>query len=271
MTSAAQAPRRSVASIFAASDPAGRASQQKIAAILTATAILLVGWYTLSIFNKPWVPSPFAVAETIGKDLVSADIYARIGITLARVLVTFIVAAAVGSVIGILMGLNRRLDAFFVPLVAIALAIPDPVYIIIAVLVIGPNELATVVALTFAVSPYVINFVRGAVAARDLSLDEMTKIYRIPRWQAFRVAVLPQLIPAVLTATRFSFAMSWKLIVIIEALGRSDGIGAGIVRAFRFLKMDQVVAYAVIFIVVMQLIERQVLVRIEKRLLRWRH
>lgn len=245
--------------------------KQRILAVGTAVLILLVGWYALSVFNRPWVPSPFGVARAVGRNLASYEMYDRIWITLLRVMVTFICAAVVGSVIGILMGLNRRIEAFFLPLVAIALAIPDPIYIIFAMLIIGTGEFSGVVALTLAVSPYVINFVRASVAARDRSLDEMAKIYRLPPWTAFREAILPQLVPAVLTATRFSFALSWKLIVIIEALGRSDGIGAGIVRAFRFLRMDEVFALAIIFVIVMQVLERQVLARIEGRLLRWRN
>ena len=171
---------------------------------------------------------------------------------------------------GILVGLSKRAEAFFRPLLAMGLAVPDPVYIIFAMLALGIGEQAGFVALTIAITPFVSNIVRSSVQARDVSLDEMVQVYRLPRWDAFWHNLIPQLVPALLTAVRTSFALSWKLVVVVEALGQPEGLGASIFQSFRLLRMREMLALAILFTLLMELIERGALGRLERRVLRWR-
>jgi NitT/TauT family transport system permease protein len=79
------------------------------------------------------------------------------------------------------MGLNRQIAAFFRPTVVIGLAIPDLVYIIVAILVLGTEESSGLIALVIALVPFVVNIVVGGVRARDQGLDEMSAVYRLGR------------------------------------------------------------------------------------------
>ena len=71
-----------------------------------------------------------ATLFAMGDALASAGFYADMALTLGRVLVAFTAASVVGCALGIAVGLSRRTEAFFQPLLAVGLAIPDPVYII---------------------------------------------------------------------------------------------------------------------------------------------
>ncbi|MFV0243578.1 MAG: ABC transporter permease [Qingshengfaniella sp.] len=227
-------------------------------------------WYGLSIAIRPWVPTPSDTVLAMGRNLGSAEFWFDFRITLLRVMAAFLTASILGAAVGILIGLSDRSEAFLAPLLALALAVPDPVYIIFAILAFGTGEMAGYVALTVAVTPFVANIVRSSVHARDIGLDEMAGVYRLPRPVFFRHSLIPQLVPALLTAFKFSFALSWKLVVVVEAIGQPDGIGAAIFESFRLLRMRDVAATAIIFILAMQLLERGVLGRIEKKLLAWR-
>ncbi|QJQ95668.1 MULTISPECIES: ABC transporter permease [Halomonadaceae] len=218
-----------------------RGRLSRLAGIFIAAASLLILWQWLSIAIRPWVPSPLATWGAMLGNLQSPRFYDHLWLTLGRVLAAFAAATLIGSALGILIGLNRKAEAFFQPLLALALAVPDPVYIIFA-----------------------------SVQARDTGLDEMVKIYRIPPRRAFWESLIPQLVPALLTAARFSFALSWKLVVVVESIGQPNGIGAAVFNAFRLLQMREVLAIAILFILLMQLIEHGVLKQVEKRLLRWR-
>mgnify|MGYP001058013101 CR=1 FL=1 len=237
---------------------------------IAAFVSLLAVWFILSIVVRPWVPTPAATVLAMYKALGSAEFYQDLLLTLGRVLVAFAGATIIGSTLGIATGLSRRADAFFRPLLAIALAIPDPVYIIFAILALGIGEQAGFVALTIAITPFVANIVRSSVHARDFYLDEMVQVYRIPIWTAFWHNLVPQLVPALLTAVRNSFALSWKLVVVVEALGQPEGLGAAIFQSFRLLRMREMLALAILFTILMELIERGALGRLERRLLRWR-
>lgn len=248
-----------------ASLPAGR-----LGAGVVAVGSMLLIWHVMSLYFRPWVPDIGATLTAIGQQLQSPGFWDNFFLTLGRVLTAFVAASVVGAAIGLLIGLNERAETFFQPLLALALAVPDPVYIIFAILALGTGETAGFVALTIAVVPFVTNIVRSNVHARDRALDEMAQIYHLPRPVRLMAVLVPQLVPALLTAMRFSFALSWKLVVVVEAIGQPNGIGSAIFHSFRQLRMREVAAIAIIFIITMQLLERGVLGRIEKRLLRWR-
>ena len=250
--------------------PTASARLVHAAGVAVGCLSLFALWAVLSVYVRPWVPTPADTFAAIGRNLRSPVFYDHLAITLFRVMASFAAATIIGSALGIFIGLNRKAEAFFQPLLAIALAVPDPVYIIFAILAVGTGETAGFVALTIAVSPFVTNIVRTSVQARDTGLDEMARVYRLPPRRAFWETLVPQLVPALLTAARFSFALSWKLVVVVEAIGQPDGIGAQIHRAFSLLRMREVAALAILFILLMQVLERGVLGRIEKRLLRWR-
>ncbi len=239
-------------------------------AALVAFASMLVIWHVMSIYYRPWVPDIPATLTAIQRQLMSPGFWDNFFLTFGRVLAAFASATLAGAVIGLIIGLSDRAEAFCQPLLALALAVPDPVYIIFAILAFGTGETAGFIALTIAVLPFVANIVRSNVHARDKALDEMAQIYHLPRPVRLAAVLFPQLIPAFLTAMRFSFALSWKLVVVVEAIGQPNGIGSAIFHSFRQLRMREVAAIAIIFIIAMQLVERGVLKRLEKRLLRWR-
>ncbi len=242
----------------------------RFAAAAAALASILMLWLLGSIAFRPWIPAIDTTLIEIGRNLASQEFWGHFFLTLGRVLAAFAAASLGGGTVGVLIGLNDRADAFFQPLLALALAVPDPVYIIFAILAVGTGELAGFIALTIAVLPFVANIVSSNVRARDTTLDEMAQVYHLPRAVRLTAVLFPQLVPAFLTAMRFSFALSWKLVVVVEAIGQPDGIGAAIFNSFRLLRMREVAATALIFIIAMQLLERGVLARIEKKLLRWR-
>lgn len=242
----------------------------RVGAGLVALGTMLVIWHVMALNFRPWIPGIGATMTAIGAQLQSPAFWENFVLTLGRVLGSFAAASIAGAVIGLVIGLNQRAEAFFQPLIALALAVPDPVYIIFAILALGTGETAGFVALTIAVLPFVANIVRSNVQARDRTLDEMAQVYHLPRAVQLTAVLIPQLVPALLTAMRFSFALSWKLVVVVEAIGQPNGIGSAIFHSFRQLRMREVAAVAIIFIIAMQLLERGVLGRIEKRLLHWR-
>lgn len=242
----------------------------RLAAAAVALISILIIWHACSIAFRPWVPAIDATFIEISRNIASRTFWSDFALTLGRVLSAFAAASALGAGMGILIGLNEKAEAFFQPLLALALAVPDPVYIIFAILAVGTGEMAGFMALTIAVLPFVANIVRSNVQARDTTLDEMAQVYHLPRPVRMAAVLFPQLVPAFLTAMRFSFALSWKLVVVVEAIGQPDGIGASIFNSFRLLRMREVAATALIFIIAMQLLERGVLGRLEKKLLRWR-
>lgn len=235
-----------------------------------AVGLLLLVWWLLSLKLRPWLPAPDATYQAAVAALGSAEFYSDMLITLRRVLIAFVVAGVFGSVLGVLVGLSRRVEAVVLPILAVALAIPDPVYIIFAILALGAGEGASVVALLLAISPFVTNIVRASVDDRDVRLDQMVAVYGVSRARFLRDVLLPQLVPAFKAAARTAFALSWKIVVVVEALSRPEGVGAAIYQSFRVLRMREMLALAILFTVLMELIERVGLGWLQRRQQPWR-
>ena len=82
--------------------------------------------------------------------------------------------------------------------------------------------------------------------------------------------VIPQVLPYMMAAARFGLGVVWKVTVLVELLGRSDGVGYMLNYSFQMFKMADVFAWTLFFSVVMLVIEMAVLKPLENRLFRWR-
>ena len=58
-------------------------------------------------------------------------------------------------------------------------------------------------------------------------------MFRMSRWARLRHIVLPQLSPYIASAGRSGIALIWKIVLVVEFLGRPDGIGFRIHRFFQ--------------------------------------
>ena len=69
---------------------------------------------------------------------------------------------------------------------------------------------------------------------------------------------------------RNGLAIIWKIVLVVEFLGRSDGVGFQIHLYFQIFETGYVLAYALSFVVVMLIIEYGVIGVMERRAVRWR-
>ena len=53
----------------------------------------------------------------------------------------------------------------------------------------------------------------------------MAQVFRMPRLSRLRHVILPQLAPFIVAAARSGIAVIWKIVLVVEFLGRSEGVG----------------------------------------------
>jgi NitT/TauT family transport system permease protein len=98
----------------------------------------------------------------------------------------------------------------------------------------------------------------------------MSKAYHRTERQIRRDVVVPSVLPFIFAGVRLSFSLAWKVGTLTEVFGASRGIGFQIRRNFQLFNMPAVIAWVLLFVLFMLAIERLVLVRIERRMFRWR-
>lgn len=215
-------------------------------------------------------PGPAEVLPALWQGLAGGRMLADLGATLARVGAAFALAMAAGAALGIALGLAPRADRWFDPWLTVALNIPALVTIVLCYLWIGLTETAAVVAVALNKIPMVAVMLREGVRVLDPGLADLAAVHRMGAAARLRHIVLPQLVPHLLSAARAGLALIWKIVLVVEFLGRSNGIGFRIHMNFQMFDIAGVIANALAFVAVMLAVEWLVLAPLAARANRWR-
>lgn len=238
---------------------------------LVSLGLFLAAWYAGSIAAGPLLlPPPNAVAAMMWDEARSGALFFNLAATLMRVAAAFALAMAAGIALGALMGRSRRADALLDTWLIILLNLPALVIIVLAYIWAGLTETAAIAAVALNKFPNTAVTVREGARAIDLGLEEMARVYRMSRWTRLRHVLLPQLGPYIAAAGRSGLALVWKIVLIVELLGRPNGVGFEIGTAFQLFDVTRILAYAFAFVAVMLAIEYLVVQPIERRATRWR-
>lgn len=216
------------------------------------------------------LPEPLAVMSAIVAEAKSGALFLNLGITLARVAAAFTLAMAIGTALGIAMGRNRIVDKIGDPWLVVLLNLPALVIIVLAYIWAGLTEAAAIGAVALNKLPNATVTVREGARALDRGLDEMAQVYAMSWWTRQRHIVLPQLAPYLAAATRSGLSLVWKIVLVVELLGRSNGIGFQINMAFQLFDVTLLLAYALPFVGVMLAIEALLVQPLERHVSRWR-
>jgi NitT/TauT family transport system permease protein len=168
------------------------------------------------------------------------------------------------------MGRSRIADRFADPWLVVLLNLPALVIIVLAYVWVGLTETAAIIAVALNKLPIATVTVREGARALDRGLDEMAQVFRMRAWVRMRHVVLPQLAPYLAAAARSGLSLVWKIVLIVELLGRPNGVGFEIGTAFQLFDVTRILAYALSFIAVMLVIETILVQPLERHVTRWR-
>lgn len=238
------------------------------AASLAAFAV--VWWAVAAMVDSRLLPTPAKVLQALIVAGETGDLLFNLAITLARVAASFMIAMALGSALGILLGLSPTTDRILGPWVVLFLNLPALVIIILAYVWFGLNETAAIAAVAVNKIPNVAVTLREGTVALNRDLAEMARIYRFGRWKTLRHVILPELAPFFAAAARSGLALVWKIVLVVELLGRPNGVGFELQSSFQLFDVATILAYALAFGLIVQAIEIGLLQPWERAVNRWR-
>jgi NitT/TauT family transport system permease protein len=242
-----------------------------VIARLASLAVLVALWALAAHFGSPrLLPGPLAVLDAMRAEAASGALLAALAATLARVAAAFILAMAAGAALGYAMGRRTALDRALDPWVVVLLNLPALVIIVLAYIWAGLNEAAAIGAVALNKLPNATVTIREGVRTLDAGLDEMARVFRFPASRRFRHVVAPQLAPYFAAATRTGLSLVWKIVLVVELLGRPNGVGFEIGVAFQLFDVARLLAYALPFTAIMLLIETFAVQPFERHASRWR-
>jgi len=238
--------------------------------VASALAVIAV-WQAGATFAATKVlPPPLEVLAFVARELRQGDMLLHLGATLSRVAASFCLAMALGAALGIALGrrpgLNRALDLWLILL----LNTPALVITVLCYLWLGLTEIAAIVAVTLNKLPNVAVIVREGARSLDPDLDEMGVAYRFSFATWFRHVLCPQLEPYVVAAARSGLALVWKIVLVVELLGRPNGVGYAISYYFQLFDVRAILGYSLAFSIVMLTIDFLVMQPLDAHARRWR-
>jgi NitT/TauT family transport system permease protein len=192
-----------------------------------------------------------------------------ISITRTGVALAFIIA--IGVPIGYAMGRWWRVQAYFTDLVTVGLAMPAYIWALLAVMWFGFGMKAPVFCAIVSATPgLIVHVLQGSLAVpRDLT--DMSDAFDVPGRSRLRHLALPSMAGAVIAGIRLAIIAAWGCVVLVEWFGSNEGAGF---RARDWYQSaanyNGLMAWGIVVLVVVIVIDRGVIERIDKAVHKWR-
>jgi NitT/TauT family transport system permease protein len=232
---------------------------------------MIMAWQVAAeALGSRFLPDPVEVVRLTWSEAIGGELLSDLAVTFTRVAISLCLAMIVGSAIGYAAGCSRGLDRWLRPWLIVLLNVPALVSVILVYIWLGLTEAALVVAVALNKIPTVAVTIREGAGCLDRELAEMAALYRLPWSVRFTQLAAPQLLPYLVIAARNGLALTWKIVLVAELLGRSSGIGFQLQIFFQNFDVGRILAYTAAFTATVFAIEYMLLVPLEKSVSRWR-
>lgn len=233
--------------------------------------LLLFVWEISSLLiNSDELPSPKTVLIIFYDEMIYGEMLYHVGITLWRVILAFTIAMLVGTGLGIVMGSRKNINVMLDGWHILLLNTPALVIIILCYVWFGLNEIAAITAVALNKIPNVLVTIREGTRAIDRKILEVADVFKVTYKKKFINFFLPQLYPFIMAAARGGISLIWKIVLVVELLGRSNGVGFKLNEFFNLFDIASLFAYTLSFVAVMMFVEYAIIGPIERRLNKWR-
>ncbi|WP_424813188.1 ABC transporter permease [Roseococcus sp. YIM B11640] len=238
--------------------------------LLFCIAVALAWEVLARLKQSPLVPDLAEVGREVTRLLADGMALEQVAITLWRIALGGVAGFAVAVLLGLAAARSRLFNAFIQPAVVLGLTVPGLVWALLCVIWFGVGLATPVVSIILGIAPPLLVTISQGLRAVDAELTEMAQVFRFSRWARIRYVLLPSIVPFLLGGVRLAFSLAWKVIVLVELFGLSDGVGYQLNSEFSAQNVAGVLAWTLIFWVVMATIEFGVMQGLENRLTRWR-
>lgn len=246
-----------------------RALAPPIAKALCLPVVLLAIWEVIGragLVDIRFVPPPSAVVGAFPVLIETENLWGSIWVTLMRMGQGFLIAAALGVGLGVLLGTTPVLRRLFGPLIEMLRPIPGVSLIPVAILWFGlgnPAKVSVVVWATF--FPIFLNTVLGCQETPPI-LVRAARVMEIRGVRLFWKVMLPAALPSIFTGLRLSVGYAIISATATEMIEGPNGLGFLIVEAQRTFRAPEMFA-GIITIALLGFTTTYVLQLIQQRVL----
>ena len=217
-----------------------------------------------------YLPPATAVIGALAQLLVTGSVVHHLLITLERFLAGYLIAAAIGAGLGVVLGYFRFLDNLFGIVIEFLRPMPSVAIIPVAILMLGIGD-SMIVAVTVYASVWsvLINTIDG-VRHIDSTLIDTGRTFGLSRWGILWQIILPGASPYIVTGLRIALSIALILVTTAEMIAGSKGLGFFILDEERSMNSGNMYA-GVIIVAALGYALNRLFLAAEARVMRWRH
>lgn len=231
----------------------------------------LATWYFVAwIFPMRLMPYPGQALELVMELFRQGVVMQHLIPTFIRTILGFLGALFFGAILGIMMGLNNYSRQFLTPYVVAGLSIPAIAWAAVATIIFGFGHTAPVVAAVLITFPYAAINIWTGVENIDGELIKMSQAFEVSNLRLLYRMIIPNTAPAIFSASRFSLAISWKIVTLAEIFAARRGVGQQIIQSYNTYNYEFAWAWAIIFMSIILAIEYLVFKPLERRAFKYR-
>ena len=221
-----------------------RQRRERIERLVTVTSpvILLIVWEVVAILGLVdirFFPRPSLVIGQLVAMTASGELWEHLSVTLLRIGVGFVAGATGGVVIGLLMGGSRWARAILGPMMASIYPIPKIAIFPLILLVFGLGEISKYVTVAIAVF-FLVLFptITGVLGIPRIYIDAGENL-GARGFEFYRRIALPGALPSIFTGFRVGLGVALIIIVGVEFVGATSGIGYLIWNSWQLFNINR--------------------------------
>jgi ABC-type nitrate/sulfonate/bicarbonate transport system permease component len=221
---------------------------------------------TLQLYFPPFTQ----VLKALGESALSGPMAQHLTITVARFLQGYLLAAAIGVLLGILLGYFRFLHSLLEMVIEFLRPMPSVAIIPVAVLMLGIGDSMIIAVTVYAsVWPVLINTIDGVRHIEGI-LIQTGRTFGLRRWRLLRQVILPAASPYVVTGLRIGLSIALILVTTAEMIAGSKGMGFFILDEERSMHSRNMYAGVIVVAALGYALNRLFLL-LEAKMMKWRH
>tara|TARA_Y100000310_G_scaffold306310_1_gene347325 strand:- start:806 stop:1594 length:789 start_codon:yes stop_codon:yes gene_type:complete len=200
-------------------------------------------WYFATLFVKDiFLPTPLKALYTIFDLFKNFNLFEDMTASIYRITSGFVLASIIAIPLGVLIGTNKRAQAFFEPLIAFVRYMPASAFIPVAILWFGIADMQKIFIVFIGVFPYLTLMVSDVVANVKNEFIEAGYTLGATTKQIYSKIVIPYSLPGIWDSMRIMFGSAWTFLIIAEIVSATPGLGHMIMSSQRFLKTENIFA-----------------------------
>jgi NitT/TauT family transport system permease protein len=208
-----------------------------------AWALFFAGWY-FAVYEGAvpaiLLPAPDHIIRSSINMLSSEGFAGDVWASIVRIFVSFALTSLIAVPLGIAMGSLKAFEAFFNPFVSAWRYLPAAAFVPILLMWLGTGESPKLALLILGVIFFQITVVMDMTKSIPTPLIETAMTLGATRWQILSRIIVPWMLPNIINALRQTIAIGWTYLVIAEIIASTNGIGAVMMRAQRFVHTDKI-------------------------------